>query len=350
MMPRGRDIAIPTLVRIKPGALDRAGVYLDRSSCNRVALLYSEGLPAALLAKTRCSLERQGIDRVFESSVSVASLEEAQRLFTGLADGVDAVIGFGGGKALDTAKYVGYLLQRPFFSVPTSVSNDGFCSPQSSLTIEGKRFSLPSAMPFGVIVDTAVCLGAPRPLWHSGIGDLVSKVTAIRDWKLAFHHDGTPVDDFAALLSDATVFQFMARPKHDLEGIRLLATALMLNGVAMSVCGSSRPASGSEHLISHALDATSSRPRLHGLQVGMATYLVSHLHESESSIRDAFDATGFWGSIETDPFSRSEWEVAIDRATEMKRDFHTILATRDCTPELLCIIDEDPRLKACFVD
>ena len=79
----------------------------------------------------------------------------------------------------------------------------------------------------------------------------------------------------AALRSDGSIHSFLSHPKLDLEGVRLLATSLMLNGIAMEVCGSSRPASGSEHLISHALDASSARPRLHGLQVGVATYLMS---------------------------------------------------------------------------
>jgi glycerol-1-phosphate dehydrogenase [NAD(P)+] len=112
----------------------------------------------------------------------------------------------------DVAKYVAFLCQLPYLSVPTSLSNDGFCSSQSSLTFSDRRRSLPSAMPFGVILDTAVCLNAPDLLWHSGIGDLVSKLTAVTDWKMAFHAIGTPVDDFAALLSDASVFQFMGRP------------------------------------------------------------------------------------------------------------------------------------------
>ena len=165
--------------------------------------------------------------------------------------------------------------------MPTSLSNDGFCSPQSSLTFGDRRQPLASAMPFGVILDTAVCLNAPDLLWHSGVGDLVSKLTAVTDWKMAFHAAGTPVDDFAALLSDSSVFQFMGRPKRDPEGMRLLGTAFLLNGISMAICGSSRPASGSEHLISHALDRVSKRPRLHGLQVGVATYLVSLLARSE---------------------------------------------------------------------
>ncbi len=144
-------------------------------------------------------------------------------------------------------------------------------------TLGGGRRSLAAALPQGVVVDVDACLAAPRILWLSGVGDLVSKLSAVFDWKLAFHHAGEPVNDLAALLSDATVRQFVARPAYDAQGLTALATALMLNGIAMEICGSSRPASGSEHLVSHALDATSARPRLHGLQVGVATYLCCRL-------------------------------------------------------------------------
>ncbi|MHC1751188.1 hypothetical protein [Humidesulfovibrio sp.] len=81
----------------------------------------------------------------------------------------------------------------------------------------------------------------------------------------------------AAPLSDASVRQSLARPAFDAQGMTSLATSLMLNGIAMEICGSSRPASGSEHLVSHALDATRARPRLHGLQVGVATYSMCRL-------------------------------------------------------------------------
>ena len=114
---------------------------------------------------------------------------------------------------------------------------------------------------------------------------MCSKFTAVSDWKLAFHRRGVAVNDLAALMSDASVFQFMASPLYDEQGILLLATALMWNGVAMEIAGSSRPASGSEHLISHALDLTGARQRLHGLQTGTAAYLVSNLCFDPATLR-----------------------------------------------------------------
>jgi glycerol-1-phosphate dehydrogenase [NAD(P)+] len=350
MIGRPGDPTIPSFVRIKPGALGRVGLYAARHGHRRIALAVSQGLPPEIADRVEASLREHGAETVARREAREASFEAAASLFALLPSDCDALIGLGGGKALDVAKYVAFLAGKPYYALPTSLSNDGFCSPQSSLTLGGRRRSLAAALPRAVVVDTEVCLGAPEPLWWSGVGDLVAKVTAVRDWKLAYHHRGEPVDDFAALLSDATVFQFLARPGRDLEGMRLLATALMLSGVAMAHAGSSRPASGAEHLISHALDETSRRPRLHGLQVGVATYLVSRLQEQGTErIDQAFERTGFWRGIRADPFSRAEWLEAVRRAPAVKPDRYTILSTRPCADEVARIIDEDPRLAGCFV-
>jgi glycerol-1-phosphate dehydrogenase [NAD(P)+] len=348
-MLRPTQISIPTLVRVKEGALDRLGIYLGRGGHRKVAVLLSKGLVPPLPDRVTRSLKEHSIEAVSLVEVADNDLESAARLFADLPKGVSAIVGVGGGKAMDVAKYVGFLSRLPYFAVPTSLSNDGYCSPQSSLTIRGKRRPLPAALPFGVVIDTAVCLEAPSILTLSGVGDLVAKFTAVRDWKLAFHAVGEPVDDFSALMSDGTIYSYMSHPALDLEGIRLLATALLLNGIAMEICGSSRPASGSEHLISHALDATSARPRLHGLQVGVATYLMSILQgENTQRIAALFDATGFWEAIVADPFSRAEWLNAVRVAPSVKERFYTVLSSRDVLPEVERLLTDDQHLARCF--
>jgi glycerol-1-phosphate dehydrogenase [NAD(P)+] len=344
-----KQTAIPALVRVKPGALDRMGIYAERNEFRRVILYFSQDLDHGLMARLIASFRSRNIQILQQTPVECISFETTTELFRQSPRNADAIIGFGGGKALDVAKYIAFLSRLPYLSMPTSLSNDGFCSPQSSLTVGDRRHPLPSAMPFGVILDTAVCLNAPEILWHSGVGDLVSKFTAVTDWKVAFHAMGTPVDDFAALLSDASVYQFLARPTRDLEGMRLLGTALLLNGISMSICGSSRPASGSEHLISHALDSVSKRPRLHGLQVGLATYLISLLQgQNAERIAALFDDTGFWRVIASDPFDRAEWLEAARLAPSIKSDFYTVLSSRDCLPEIESTLHSDSNLQRCF--
>jgi glycerol-1-phosphate dehydrogenase [NAD(P)+] len=349
-MPVVTQIGLPTLVRVKDGALDRLGIYLQRAGLRRVAVIQSEGLIDSLSDRVRDSFQQYEIQAIQWMETGEISLQSAISQFSRLPAQVSAVVGLGGGRALDNAKYVASLGRLPYFAVPTSLSNDGFCSPQSSLLVDGRRRSLPAAIPYGLVIDTLVCGQAPRELTLSGVGDLVAKFTAVRDWKLAFHACGEPVDDFAALLSDGSVHAYMSHPTFDSTGLRLLATALMMNGVAMVMAGSSRPASGSEHLISHALDTLSTRPRLHGLQVGVASYLVSRLQgENHDLIDRLFRTTGFWDSVASDPFHKSQWIEAIKIAPTIKHDFYTVLSSRDVISEVEELISSDPRLHRCIV-
>lgn len=343
-------IEVPRMVRMKPGALSRIGLYLARADLRRVFLVLSDGLVSDFADTLRKSAADAGVELLSQCEVTEASAEAAAQLLP-LPRGTQAIVGLGGGKALDVGKYLASLSDLPYFAVPTSLSNDGFCSPQASLTLGGRRQSLPTGLPDAVIVDTQVCLGAPVSLWCAGVGDLAAKLTAVRDWKLASDARSTPLNDLAALMSDATVYQFMASPTRDPDGVRLLATALMLNGVAMEIAGSSRPASGSEHLISHALDDISSQPALHGLQVGVATYIVSRLQQNQSNlIARLFQQTGFWDVVRQNPFSKREWLEAVTQAPAIKDDFYTILSERDQTPEVKRIIEEDANLHGCFKD
>src|SRR5215472_14716675 len=164
---------------MKDGALRRLGLYLARSSLTPFVLFHSEGMLQSILGVARQSLRDHGIALALFHEVKEASVEEAVRLLGAVPSSCKALVGVGGGKALDVAKYTASLAGLPYFAVPTSLSNDGFCSPQSSLTLEGKRRSLPTGLPDAVVVDLAVCQGAPLALWHSGVGDLSSKFTAV---------------------------------------------------------------------------------------------------------------------------------------------------------------------------
>lgn len=339
-----RTIFAPRLVRLKHRALDRVAVYLKREGWSSPWLLVSEGLPNVIVERIAGTCDPTQMTIVTEAS---AELENT--FLDTLSSSFDCVLGLGGGKTMDLAKSLAFRMDLPFLALPTSLSNDGFCSPNSSLTKQGQRFTRKARLPVGVVVDLDVVLNAPLRLWLSGVGDLVAKRTAIFDWKRAFHTDGTAFDDLAALLSDASVYQFQAYPERDTQGVKLLAQALLFNGVAMEMAGCSRPASGSEHLISHALDLLSEEPRLHGLQVGLATYWMGLVQGQDmSDIDDLFETTGFWRYWKEHPMPQSEWEEALERANQIKPDFVTVLSDQNSRVKARELLQSEKRIQACL--
>ena len=140
-----------------------------------------------------------------------------------------------------------FLKRLPFISIPTSTSNDGFSSQGASLLVTGKRMSLPAKTPFyGIIIDIDVIKGAPEKFIFSGIGDLVSNITALYDWKFEEEHGETIIDDFATMISKKAVNSFVRTEfktiKDDLF-LKELVDSLTLNGISMEIAGDSSPAS-----------------------------------------------------------------------------------------------------------
>ena len=158
MYSRTTQIGIPSFVRIKPRALGRLGTYAQREAYHKPVFLVSAGLPEPLTQPVTEGFDAAAIKVHRWLEVDGAEFEVATNLLAELPGDCDALFGLGGGKCLDVAKYVASLAGWPYYAVPTSLSNDGFCAPQSSLVLRGRRKSLPAQLPFGVVVDTEACL------------------------------------------------------------------------------------------------------------------------------------------------------------------------------------------------
>jgi glycerol-1-phosphate dehydrogenase [NAD(P)+] len=192
------------------------------------------------------------------------------------------LIGLGGGKAIDAAKYVSSKLSKPFISIPTAASHDGVASPFASIRGLGKVTSVRALPPTAIIADIEVISKAPKRLFRAGAGDLIGKFTAVLDWHLAHKLKGEYYGDYAAslaLLSAKHVISFSnIISRGGPEAVRIVIEGLISASVAMCIAGSTRPASGSEHLFSHALDVVAKYPALHGEQVAIGTIMMSYLH------------------------------------------------------------------------
>ncbi len=286
-----KQINIPYLLKIGSGKVKKIGKYLADKNLFNAAVFWSEGIQHLLSERFYPGMEENKVKIVYEQDVRFINIEEITKITFNLPKTTDVIIGIGGGKALDFAKFCAHLLRLPFISVPTSTSNDGFCSPNSSLIVDGKRKTVKASIPFGVVADLDVIKESPQICLYSGVGDMVSKITALYDWKQAAERGLDRYNDFASLMSYNSLTLLFNKHSTNINETsfqRSLVNSLLTSGIAMEIAGSSRPASGSEHLISHGLDAVSRRPRMHGLQVGVATYLCALLQNNPSTsyVRD----------------------------------------------------------------
>ena len=346
-----KQIDIPYLLKIGEGKLAKVGKYLSDKELKNIALFLGEGIERILGDAFFKGLDDFSVKCVLRQSVTNIDLDDITHTAFALPPTVEAVVGVGGGKALDFAKYTASLLRLPYIAVPTVISNDGFCSPSSSLTVAGKRKSIKSGIPFGVVIDLDIIKNNPDVFLYSGIGDMISKITALKDWKNAFRKGKERFNDFASLMAYNSLDLLFLKHSFDIRSRdfqRSLANSLLTSGLSMEIAGSSRPASGSEHLISHALDMVCSAPKMHGIQVGIATYLCALLQDNENTadIVSVLQNTGFFKFVSENPFDRREFEKALKIAPSVKTDYYTVLSEPDSFLRSLDFLDSDEILKS----
>ena len=210
-------------------------------------------------------------------AMGAASFDEAVAIAKKVCiEDIRVIIGIGGGRVLDTAKYAAHISKAVYICMPTSLSNDSLASPFAVLETTGSsRKTIECKIPTAIIVDTNMIINAPEGQTLSGIGDTIAKHTALYDWKLAASKSSSRVEDFAYALSRMSydsVYHCDERNMKSRVFIRILSRALVMGGLAMEIAGSSRPCSGSEHLFAHAIEEYYPGVKIsHGLAVALGT-------------------------------------------------------------------------------
>jgi len=250
--------------------------------------------------------------------------------------GAAFLLGVGGGKCIDMAKLAARKVGRPYLSVPTAASHDGIASSRASVKVDGVSQSIQADSPLSVIGDTRVMVKAPFRLLAAGCADIISNVTAVLDWKLANRLKGEYYSDYAGELSKMAAVLMMDRAhliKPNLEeSVRLTMKALVSSSVAMSIAGSSRPASGSEHLFSHALDNLAKKPALHGEQCGVGAIMMMYLHGGDwEGVREALETIGAPTTARKMGVSDEEVVEALSIAHAVRTNRYTILGDSGLT-------------------
>ena len=218
--------------------------------------------------------------QVVITEADITNLENVEKIITEQKGGF--VLGVGGGRPIDIAKLASFKTNKPFLSVPTAASHDGIVSAQASILENHTKKSFKTHTPFAVVADTKIISESPYRLLASGAGDVISNYSAIRDWVLAKKLRNEYYSSSAAMLSELTANMVLDNAEtinsRLEESAWVVAKALVSSGVAMSIAGSSRPASGSEHMFSHALDRLAPKPGLHGEQCAIGTIMMMYLH------------------------------------------------------------------------
>ena len=213
--------------------------------------------------------------------------------------GADAIVAIGGGRTLDVGKLAAARAGIAIVSVPTQPSHDGICSPVAVVPDEeGRPESLGAVTPAAVFISMPTLLDAPEASVRAGIGDLLANPFALRDWALAAERGLDETDERAWALSSEAYELIQDTVEHANLGARLeivprLADALILSGMAMICSHSSRPASGGEHEISHAIDELFGGRALHGEQVAFGCLFSAALYDEDvEAFRGRLEALG----------------------------------------------------------
>ena len=345
-------IAIPVILKVAKGALQQIGSYVRANDFDNVVIHFGNGLIDLFGQTVLTSFREEKVTVLEYREVDSVQIEDIMEMAFAIDAKAQMVVGIGGGKVIDAAKYAAYLRKLPFLSVPTSASSDGFSSSSASLLVNGRRTSVPARLAYGIVADTEVIRSAPEKFLFSGIGDLVSKITALYDWVYEDRMGYTVLNDFAVMIAKKAVNSFVRTPFESIRDelfLRELLDSLAMSGIANEIAGSSAPTSGSEHLISHALDKLLETPELHGIQVGVATYLMSRVQEHRYHRVDTiFTQTGFWKHVSTLGLKREDFERAIDLAPSIKPHRHTYLHEERYRELAKQILHEDEVLKQVF--
>lgn len=277
-------------VAIRPGAVNEVPEILKSVGCARPFVLYDETTYQAAGELLQSALEGAGVAYtayILPYAEPVPDEKVLGQILFNFDPACDLLLAIGTGTLNDLAKYVSFKMGKPYAVVATAPSMDGFVSSVAALMENHMKVTYPAHVPCAVIGDTDILQAAPMEMIASGVGDILGKYTCLCDWAMAREIEGEYYcPELVAIMRQAIdyVVQLVPRvPARDPEAIAGVMEALVLSGIAMAFAGNSRPASGSEHHLSHYWElqflAQERKAVLHGIKVGIGTVAVLRMYE-----------------------------------------------------------------------
>ena len=279
--------------------------------------------------------------------ISSPTVQEVNRVINySSKNKINILLGVGGGSVIDVTKLASYELKKPFISIPTSAAHDGIASPRASLKHSKGSISKTAVSPHAILADTKIIYKAPYRMLASGCADVISNISAVMDWKLAHRLKNEEFSSHAAVLAE-TASQLLIENVEEFkpyteESTWIAVKAMIVSGVAMSVAGNTRPASGSEHMFSHMLDhlgpkillKRKKQKPMHGEQCGVGAILMVYLHGGNwEQIRDTLKKIGAPTTSEELGVSKKKIVEALVKAHEIRPERYTILGETGLTED-----------------
>lgn len=233
----------------------------------------------------------------------------------------DLIIGVGSGTVNDICRFLSYKMNLQFYIVATAPSMDGFASSVAALTINNLKKTYEAHVPTAIIADIDIIKNAPMNMIAAGVGDILGKYTCLCDWKLSHIINGEyyceEIVEMVRKSIEVVVENVHMVYLRDSKAITSIMEALILSGIAMSFIGNSRPASGSEHHLSHFWEMKflfqHKKAVLHGAKVGIGTIAVLKMYEMLTSKSIDFNKA----REKAKAFSVKEWEENIRRTFDI---------------------------------
>ena len=258
---------------------------------------------------------RSAVIRLAHTGFDEATLGE---LLIQMPADCDLMVAVGTGAINDMTRYFSHRMGRPFYTVATAAPMDGFASSIAAINVNRLKTTFDAQTPTAILGDTEILKGAPYRMIAAGLGDLLGKFTCLCDWKLARLITGEHYCATIAELVESCVRGVLASAgkarERDPETLGTIMEGLVLAGVAMSLYGNSRPASGCEHHMSHywemMFEQTGQKSVPHGTQVGVGTVLVLKLVEALRGTAVDFEAA----RVAAKAYDPKAWEREIRRA------------------------------------
>ncbi len=312
---RTHSAPIHTII-IEEGALLRLPEVIAAAGCRKPFLLYDRTTYTIAGKQVEDLLGRGSIyfsSYVLPEAEPVPDEEAIGTILIHLDPSCDLIIAVGSGTLNDLCRFISFKLNLPYIIAATAPSMDGFASGVSPLIVNHTKTTYEAHAPIAIIGDLNLLKDAPVTMIAAGIGDILGKYNALCDWSIAElllgEYHCSNIEGIVRKSLETVLKNIDGARSRDPHAVRGVMEALVLSGLAMSFAGNSRPASGSEHHLSHYWEmrflSEGKKPYLHGTQVGVATIAVLKAYELLMELKIDFSAAREKAS----GYSESKWEA-----------------------------------------